>query len=164
MSEFVKDSETTMDLQKKTVAKIRELQTRWSELLAWATKRTVYLNTVIANWQEFRQREIVATEFIDGREKDLEGSKEEAKPDSDEVTKERVDQLENMQAEARENSLDIWKLQRQSDLLIKSIGEDTAASKNIKQQTNDLTERNDKLSEDISVGINNVRSTWVLPR
>ncbi len=61
-----------------------------------------------------------------------------------------------MQEETRENSLDIWKLQQQSSVLVKSIGEDAPASKNIEQQTKKLVERNDKLSQDISVGINGV--------
>ena len=94
MSEFVKDSESMSDLKKQTVTKIRELQTRWSAVLAWATKRTVYLNTVIANWREFRQHEVTATEFIDGKEKDLQGIHEEVKAGSDELTKEKVGQLE----------------------------------------------------------------------
>ena len=61
-----------------------------------------------------------------------------------------------MQAETRENSLEIWKLQRQSPVLVKSIGEESPAVKNIEQQTKDLIERNDKLSQDIAVGINGV--------
>jgi hypothetical protein len=40
MSEFVKDSENMSDLKKQTITKIRELQTRWSAVPAWATKRT----------------------------------------------------------------------------------------------------------------------------
>jgi hypothetical protein len=63
-------------------------------VLAWATKRTVYLNTVIANWREFRQHEVTATEFIDGKEKDLQWINEEVKAGSDELTKEKVGQLE----------------------------------------------------------------------
>jgi hypothetical protein len=94
MSEFVKDSESMSDLKKQTITKIRELQTRWSAVLAWATKKTVYLNTVIANWREFRQHEVTATEFIDGKEKDLQGINEEVKAGSDELTKEKVGQLE----------------------------------------------------------------------
>ncbi|CAB4018301.1 Hypothetical predicted protein [Paramuricea clavata] len=94
MSEFVKDSENMSDLNKQTIIKIRELQTRWSAVLAWATKRTVYLNTVIANWREFRQHEVTATEFIDGKEKALHGIHEEIKAGSDELTKEKVGQLE----------------------------------------------------------------------
>ena len=94
MSEFVKDSESMSDLKKQTITKIRELQTRWSAVLAWATKSTVYLNTVIANWREFRQHEVTATEFIDGKEKDLHGINEEVKAGSDELTKEKVGQLE----------------------------------------------------------------------
>ena len=61
-----------------------------------------------------------------------------------------------MQAETRENSLEIWKLERQSPVLVKSIGEESPAVKNIEQQTKDLIERNDKLSQDIAVGINGV--------
>jgi hypothetical protein len=61
-----------------------------------------------------------------------------------------------MQAETRENSLEIWKLERQSPVLVKSIGEESPAVKNIEQQTKDLIERNDKLSLDIAVGINGV--------
>ena len=61
-----------------------------------------------------------------------------------------------MQAETRENSLEIWKLERQSLVLVKSIGEESPAVKNIEQQTKDLIERNDKLSQDIAVGINGV--------
>ena len=61
-----------------------------------------------------------------------------------------------MQAETRENSLEIWKLQRQSPVLVKSIGDESPAVKNIEQQTKDLIERNDKLSQDIAVGINGV--------
>jgi hypothetical protein len=61
-----------------------------------------------------------------------------------------------MQAEIRENSLEIWKLQRQSPVLVKSIGDESPAVKNIEQQTKDLIERNDKLSQDIAVGINGV--------
>ncbi|CAB4000372.1 Hypothetical predicted protein [Paramuricea clavata] len=34
MSEFVKDSESMSDLKKKTITKIRQLQTRWSAVLA----------------------------------------------------------------------------------------------------------------------------------
>ena len=64
---FVKDSESMSDLKKQTITKIRELQTRWSTVLAWATKRTVYLNTVIANLQEIRQHKVTATGFIDGK-------------------------------------------------------------------------------------------------
>ena len=94
MSELVKDSESTIDLQKPTVTKICELQTRWSALLAWATKRTVYLNTVVANWQEFRQHEIKAAEFIDVKDKDLQGIDQAGKVVSDEITKEKVDELE----------------------------------------------------------------------
>jgi hypothetical protein len=94
MSEFVKDSERMSDLKKQTITKIRELQTRWSAVLAWATKRTVYLNTVIANWREFRQREVTATEFIDGKEKDLQGINAEIKAGSDELTKEKVGHLD----------------------------------------------------------------------
>ena len=61
-----------------------------------------------------------------------------------------------MQAETRENSLEIWKLERQSPVLVKSIGDESPAVKNIEQQTKDLFERNDKLSQDIAVGINGV--------
>jgi hypothetical protein len=61
-----------------------------------------------------------------------------------------------MQAETRENSLEIWKLERQSPVLVKSIGEESPAVKNIEQQTKDLIERNDKLSQDIAVGITGV--------
>ena len=61
-----------------------------------------------------------------------------------------------MQDETRENSLEIWRVQRQSTVLVKSIGEDAPASKNIEQQTKDLLKRNDKLSQDISGGINGV--------
>jgi hypothetical protein len=61
-----------------------------------------------------------------------------------------------MQAETRENSLEIWKLERQSPVLVKSIGDESPAVKNIEQQTKDLIERNDKLSQDIAVGINGV--------
>jgi hypothetical protein len=61
-----------------------------------------------------------------------------------------------MQAETRENSLEIWKLERQSPVLVKSIGEESPAVKNIEQQTKDLIERNDKLSQGIAVGINGV--------
>ena len=61
-----------------------------------------------------------------------------------------------MQAENRENSLEIWKLQRQSTVLMKSLGEDAAASESIEQETKDLVERNNKLSADISVEINEV--------
>ena len=61
-----------------------------------------------------------------------------------------------MQAETRENSLEIWKLERQSPVLVNSIGEESPAVKNIEQQTKDLIERNDKLSQDIAVGINGV--------
>jgi hypothetical protein len=61
-----------------------------------------------------------------------------------------------MQAETRENSLEIWKLERQSPVLVKSIGEESPAVKDIEQQTKDLIERNDKLSQDIAVGINGV--------
>ena len=61
-----------------------------------------------------------------------------------------------MQAETRENSLEIWKLERQSPVLVKSIGEESPAVKNIEQQTKDLIERNDKLSQDIAVGIKGV--------
>ena len=78
------------DLKKQTITKIRELQTRWSAVPTWATKRTMYLNTVIANWREFRQHELTATEFIDGKEKDLQGINEEIKAGSDEFTKEKV--------------------------------------------------------------------------
>ena len=93
MSELVKDSESTIDLNKTTVTRISELQTRWSTLLDWGTKRTVYLNTVIANWQGFRQHEVTAAKFIDGKENDLQGM-EGAKLESDEVTKDKVEQLE----------------------------------------------------------------------
>ena len=51
-----------------------------------------------------------------------------------------------MQAETRENSLENWKLERQSPVLVKRIGEESPAVKNIEQQTKDLIERNDKLS------------------
>jgi hypothetical protein len=61
-----------------------------------------------------------------------------------------------MKAETRENSLEIWKLERQSPVLVKSIGEESPAVKYIEQQTKDLIERNDKLSQDIAVGINGV--------
>ena len=61
-----------------------------------------------------------------------------------------------MQDETRENSLEIWRVQRQSTVLVKSIGDDAPASKNIEQQTKDLLKRNDKLSQDISGGINEV--------
>ena len=61
-----------------------------------------------------------------------------------------------MQEETRENSLGIWKLERQSPVLVKSIGDESPAVKNIEQQTKDLIERNDKLSQDIAVGINGV--------
>jgi hypothetical protein len=61
-----------------------------------------------------------------------------------------------MQAETRENSSEIWKLERQSPVLVKSIGEESPAVKNIEQQTKDLIERNDKLSQDIAVVINGV--------
>ena len=54
----------------------------------------MYLNTVIAHWQEFRQHEVTATDFIDGKEKDLHGIHDEAKPGSDEITTEKVEQLE----------------------------------------------------------------------
>jgi hypothetical protein len=82
------------DLKKQTVTKICELQTQRSALLAWATKMTVYLNTVIANWLEFRLHEVTATEFIDGKEKDLQGINEKVKAGSDELTKEKVGQFE----------------------------------------------------------------------
>ena len=49
---------------------------------------------MIANWREFRQHEVTATEFIDGKEKDLQGIHEEVKAGSDELTKEKVGQLE----------------------------------------------------------------------
>ena len=62
-----------------------------------------------------------------------------------------------MQGDTRENSLEIWKLQRQSSAVVKSIGEDAQASKNIEEQTKNLIERNNRLSQDISVGINQVR-------
>jgi hypothetical protein len=52
--------------------------------------------------------------------------------------------------------LEIWKLERQSPVLVKSIGDESPAVKNIEQQTKDLIERNDKLSQDIAVGINGV--------
>ena len=90
MSEFVKDSESMSDLKKQTITKIRELQTRWSAVPAWATKRTMYSNTVIENWREFRQHKLTATEFIDSKEKDLQGINEEIKAGSDELTKEKV--------------------------------------------------------------------------
>ena len=61
-----------------------------------------------------------------------------------------------MQAETRENSLEIWKLQRQSSVLTKSIGEDVPVAKIVEQQTQDLVERNEKLSQDILAGINGV--------
>ena len=89
MSEFSKDAESMIDLNKTTVTKIRELQTRWAALLEWATKRTVYLNTVIGNWQEYSQHEITATDFIDRKEQDL-----QAIDGKGEITKEKVEQLE----------------------------------------------------------------------
>ena len=61
-----------------------------------------------------------------------------------------------MLRETQENSLEIWKLQQQSSALTKNIGEDAPASENIEQHTNNLIERNRKLSEDILVGINGV--------
>jgi hypothetical protein len=49
---------------------------------------------VIANWAEFRQHEVTATEFINGKEKDLQGINEEIKAGSDELTKEKVGHFE----------------------------------------------------------------------
>lgn len=94
MSEFSKDAESLGDLKKATITKIRELQTRWSELLAWGTTRTVYLNTVIANWQEYRQHEITATDFMDAKQTALQEITKGVHDGSDEVTKERANQLE----------------------------------------------------------------------
>ncbi|XP_028414728.1 nuclear anchorage protein 1-like isoform X2 [Dendronephthya gigantea] len=158
MSEFLKVCEGMSDLKKQTIAKVRALQTRWAVLLAWATKRTVYLNTVIANWEEFRSHEVTTIEFIDAKEKNLQNVSEEVKPGDDAITKERVEQLENMQAETRENSLDIWKLQQESSALTKNIGEEAPSSKNIQKHTNDLVERNRKLSQDISIEINELEA------
>lgn len=93
MSDFAKDSESIIDLKKATVTKIRDLQTRWSTMLAWATKRTVFLNTAIANWQEFRQLQEGASAFIESKEKDLQGLEETVYPESEDITKEKVDQL-----------------------------------------------------------------------
>ena len=62
-----------------------------------------------------------------------------------------------MRAETRENSLEIWEVQRQSSVLTKSIGEDAPVTKIIEQQTADLAERNEKLSQGILAGINGVR-------
>ena len=64
-----------------------------------------------------------------------------------------------MQGETRENSLEIWKVQRQSTVLVNSIGGDAPASKNVEQETKDLVERNEKLSQHISDGINGVCNT-----
>ena len=94
MSEFSEDAESLGDLKKDTITKIRELQTRWSELLAWGTTRTVYLNTVIANWQEYRQHEIAATDFINANKGALQEINKGVHDGSDEVTKEKTDQLE----------------------------------------------------------------------
>jgi hypothetical protein len=91
MSEFAKDAESMIDLNKTTVTKIHELKVRWSVLLNWATERTVYLNTVIGNWQEYKQHEVTATDFIDSKERDLQGIDEKT---DDEVTKDKVEQLE----------------------------------------------------------------------
>ena len=94
MSEFAKDAESLGDLKKATMTKIYELQTRWSELLAWGTNRTVYLNTVIANWQEYRQHEVTATDFMDANEGALQEISKGVHDGSDKVTKEKADQLE----------------------------------------------------------------------